>query len=71
MTRPSLVPKAIVRRLPRKDEQLEPVAQHVAPPLVSAPVIVPRQIDPMALRLLALQLENDELRAQLQQQRTG
>jgi hypothetical protein len=47
-----------------------PVQQvDVAP--VTAPVLVPRQVDPVALRLLALQIENEHLRAELAARRTG
>jgi hypothetical protein len=69
---PSLVPSASVRRLSSGDEPEGPaVVQHLAPPLVPAPQVVPRQIDPVGLRLIALQLENDGLRAQLSEQRAG
>lgn len=70
MTPPCTVPAARVRRLPVREAQPVPV-QHVAPPTVPAPHVVPRQLDPVRLRLMALQLENDELRAQLHQLRAG
>jgi hypothetical protein len=68
---PSLVPSASVRRLPSSEREGPAIVQQVAPPVVPAPHVVPRQIDRLGLRLMALQLENDELRAQLAEQRAG
>ena len=68
---PSLVPSASVRRLPSNEPEGPAVVQHIAPPVVPAPHAVPRQIDPVGLRLMALQLENDALRAQIVEQRAG
>lgn len=70
MTLPSLVPVAIIRRV-SSGEGERPVVLQVAPPVVPAPHVVPRQIDPVGLRLMALQLENEELRAELEQLRAG
>ena len=65
---PSAVAPAHVRRLSSGVEPGTPV-QRVAVPVVPAPSVVPRQIDPVGLRLMALQLENDQLRAELEQLR--
>ena len=67
---PQQVPAAVVRRVDTLDEVTVPV-QHVEVDRVPAPHAVPRQLDPVALRLMALQLENDELRAEVEQLRTG
>ena len=68
---PQAVPQATVRRL----EPTTPVGpipvQHVVVREVAAPRAVPRRIDPVALRLMALQLENDHLRDELDQLRAG
>ena len=63
---PQPVPAAAVRRIASSDEILVAV-QKVDVPRVPAPHAIPRQLDPVALRLMALQLENDELREQVQQ----
>ena len=65
---PPAVPAAKVRRLSEDAvEVVVPVQLSVA--VVPAPKIVPRQIDPVGLRLMALQLENEHLRAELEQLR--
>ncbi len=68
--RPDGVPSALVRRLTIVPEQPQAVRQLAVPP-VPSPHVVPRQIDPVGLRLMALMLENEELRAELDQLRTG
>jgi hypothetical protein len=68
---PSLVPSASIRRLPGSEAEGPAVVRHLTPPVVPAPNAVPRQLDPVALRLMALQLENDELRTQIGEQRAG
>lgn len=68
---PSLVPSASVRRLPSNEPEGPTVVLQVAPPVVPAPQVVPRQLDPVALRLMALQLENDDLRERIGEQRAG
>ena len=67
---PSAVTPAQVRRLPSAAATGRPV-QRVVVPLVEAPRVVPRQIDPVGLRLMALQLENEQLRAELTQLRSA
>ena len=67
---PSLVPRAVVRALEVAPEP-EVQAQQVDVRRVPSPHVVPRQIDPVGLRLMALQLENDELRSELEQLRTA
>lgn len=67
---PDGVPAAIVRRLAVVPEQPQAVRQVEVPP-VPSPHVVPRQIDPVGLRIMALMLENQELRAELDQLRTG
>ena len=62
---PQAVPVAIVRRLSGRPAPAVPV-QQVAVPLVPSPTITPRQIDPVGLRLMALQTEVDALRSTLQ-----
>ena len=44
---------------------------HLEVPRVPSPQVVPRQLDPVALRIMALMLENDELRAELDELRTA
>ena len=68
--RPDGVPSAIVRRLAVVPEQPQAV-RHVEVPHVPSPDVVPRQIDPVGLRIMALMLENEELRSDLDQLRTG
>ena len=67
---PALVPRAVVRLL---EVVQEPAAraQQVAVRRVPSPHVVPRQIDPVGLRVMALQLENDELRSELEQLRSA
>lgn len=68
---PQQVPAAVVRRIDR-DVPLGPApVQHVDVARVLAPSVVPRQLDPVALRLVALQLENEDLRAELDQLRSA
>ena len=67
---PALVPRAVVRALQVVQEPAAP-AQQVEVRRVPSPHVVPRQIDPVGLRLMALQLENAELRSELEQLRTG
>ena len=67
---PQAVPQATVRRLDVAPEGPVPVQQVVVRE-VPAPSVVPRQIDPVGLRLMALQLENEHLRHELDQLRTG
>ena len=67
---PPAVTPASVRRLPGGGPELVPV-QHVEVAGVPAPSVVPRQLDPVALRLMALQLENEQLRAELDALRAG
>ena len=67
---PALVPRAVVRPLEVVPEP-EVQALQVAVRRVQSPHVVPRRIDPVGLRLLALQLENDELRSELDQLRTA
>jgi len=67
---PSAVSPAQVRRLPSTAETGRPV-RRVVVPLVEAPSAVPRQIDPVGQRLKALQLENEQLRAELTQLRSA
>ena len=66
---PSAVAPAHVRRLSGDGVEAGTPVQRVAVPVVPAPSVVPRQIDPVGLRLMALQLENDQLRAELEQLR--
>ena len=68
---PSAVAPATVRRLSGGGAEQGAPVQRVAVPVVPAPSVVPRQIDPVGLRLMALQLENDQLRAELEQLRAG
>jgi hypothetical protein len=65
------VPAANVRRLTAEDAYEVVPVQQLALPVVPAPSVVPRQIDPVGLRLMALQLENDDLKAELQQLRSA
>ncbi|MCW2679986.1 MAG: hypothetical protein JWM62_1387 [Frankiales bacterium] len=66
---PSAVVPANVRRLSGEgDPEVTPV-HRVAVPVVPSASVVPRQIDPVGLRLMALQLENEQLRAELEQLR--
>ena len=67
---PELVPAPLVRRLRVVGDRPAPV-QHVEVQRVPSPHVVPRQIDPVGLRLMALQLENDQLRAEVEQLRTA
>ena len=67
---PEVVPAPVVRRLAVKRNRGIPV-QQVDVDRVPMPHVVPRQIDPVALRLMALQLENDQLREELASLRTG
>lgn len=67
---PPPVPAASVRRLPVAAAQTA-APQPVVVPVLPAPIVVPRQIDPVGLRLMALQLENEQLRAELDQLRAG
>ncbi len=68
---PSAVAPANVRRLSGAGVEQGVPVQRVAVPLVPAASVVPRQIDPVGLRLMALQVENDQLRAELQQLRSA
>lgn len=67
---PQQVPVATVRRLHSGAAEIRRV-QHVDVSRVPAPSVVPRQLDPAALRLMALQLENDDLRAEVDQLRSA
>lgn len=67
---PQQVPVASVRRLHSGAVEI-PRVQHVDVTRVPAPRVVPRQLDRTAQRLLALQLENDDLRAEVDQLRSG
>lgn len=67
---PSAVTPAQVRRLSGDGVVESTTVQRVTVHLVPAAKAVPRQIDPVGLRLMALQLENDQLRAELDQLRT-
>lgn len=66
---PSAVATAHVRRLSGDGVEGRAAVQRVEVARVPAPKVVPRQLDPVALRLMALQLENDQLKAQLEQLR--
>jgi hypothetical protein len=68
---PPAVTTAAVRRLTEGVADEATQVQHVAVPTVPAAHAVPRQLDPAALRLMALQLENDRLRAELEQLRAS
>ena len=68
---PSAVTPAQVRRLSDGAQEVGAPVQRVVVPVVPAPSVVPRQIDPVGLRLMALQLENEQLRAELEQLRTA
>lgn len=68
---PPSVPAAAVRRLSPAGLEMSRAPRAVAVPVVPSPTVVPRQIDPAGLRLMALQLENEQLRAELEQLRTG
>ena len=68
--RPGGVPSATVRRLSVVDDPPQAV-RHLEVPPVPSPHVVPRQIDPVGLRIMALMLENDELRAELDQLRSA
>ena len=59
------VPSATVRRLSCAPDEA-PVPVQVAVPVVPVPQVVPRQVDPLGLRLRALESEVESLRAQLQ-----
>jgi hypothetical protein len=67
---PQPVPQADVRRREVAEEAPAPVHQ-VAVQRVPSPSVVPRQIDMVGLRLMALQLENDQLRAEVEQLRSA
>ena len=67
---PSAVAPAQVRRL-SGGRQEGTTVQRVAVEVVPAARVVPRQIDPVGLRLMALQLENEQLRTELEQLRTA
>lgn len=67
---PQAVPRADVRRLDGGVHEPTQVRQVAVRP-VPSPCVVPRQIDPVALRLLSLQLENEDLRAELDELRTA
>ena len=62
---PQSVPAASVRRLAGRAAPAVPV-QQVAVPRGPTPTITPRQIDPVGLRIMALQSEVEALRATLQ-----
>lgn len=64
------VPSAVVRAVHAAEEVRAPV-QQVQVARVPAPHVVPRQIDPVGLRVMALMLENDALRAELDALRTA
>ena len=68
---PQRVPAATVRRLTSEVTEGPFPVQRVAVQAVAAPRVVPRQLDPVARRLMALQLENDDLRVELADLRTG
>jgi len=68
---PPAVTTADVRRLTAEAAEESTPVQQVAVPTVPAAHAVPRQLDPVALRLMALQLENDRLRAELEQLRAS
>lgn len=68
---PQQVPVAIVRRIDRGTPEGPVRVQQVEVARVVAPRVVPRQLDPVALRLMALQLENEDLRAELDQLRSA
>ena len=67
---PALVPRAVARPLEVVPEP-EVRALQVAVRRVPSPRVVPRRIDPVGVRLMALQLENDQLRSELEQARTA
>ena len=67
---PQQVPVASVRRLDSRAAEA-PRVHHVDVLRVPAPRVVPRQLDRTALRLMALQLENDDLRAKVDQLRSA
>jgi len=66
---PSAVATARVRRLSGDGVEERAAVQRVEAARVAAPKVVPRPLSPVALRLMALQLENDRLRAELEQRR--
>ena len=66
---PPGVATASVRRVSEAEPEALPV-QHVVVPVVAVAHAVPRQPDPLARRLAALQAENDQLRAELRELRT-
>lgn len=68
---PASVPAAAVRRLDRGAVEGPARVQKVAVRTVPAPSVTPQHINPVGLRLMALQLENDHLRSELAQLRTG
>ena len=64
------VPSATVRRLAAAaDPAAAPL--HLAVPVVPAPQVIPRQLDPVARRLHALESEVETLRAELQHLRSA
>ena len=64
------VPSATVRRLGGGVPET-PVPVQVSVPVVPAPVVIPRQVDAVALRLRALESEVESLRAELQHLRSA
>ena len=66
---PRAVPQAAVRRLDPQAPETPVGVQQVAVLAVAAPVVVPRQSDPVGVRLMALQRENEDLRVEVEQLR--
>ena len=62
---PQQVPAAVVRRLDGGAPEGPASVQQVEVARVPAPLVIPRQIDPVGLRVTALQLENQHLRDEL------
>lgn len=67
---PQQVPVAVVRQVFRGAEDPVRVTQLEVSRVV-APSVVPRQLDPVALRLVPLMLENADLRAELDDLRSA
>ncbi len=67
---PGGVAAATVRQVSEAEPEVAPV-HHITVPVVAVAHAVPRQPDPVARQLAALQAENDRLRSELQQLRTS
>ena len=68
---PQQVPAASVRPVQRGAVEGPPRVDHLQVAGVAAPIVVPRQLDPVTRRLTALQRENADLRTELDRLRSA